>query len=141
MSPASAAGTAKLTATQLATQAAEAIRAMNHLTLGSTEALSSPAELDDVITALAQVTARLPQLLTQLASWLGTQHQPGWLRLDAFSPHPDPRTAIGEAIKDLTAASSCARQAGRALHCAHHTLAHLALATADGDEDDQRGSR
>lgn len=47
--------------------ASEAIRQINHLTIGDNGGLDLPSELSDVVSALAQMAERLPQALGQLA--------------------------------------------------------------------------
>ena len=51
--------------------AAEAIRAINHLTVFGDGGLDDPRHLSDVLSALAQAAERLPQALRQLARITG----------------------------------------------------------------------
>ena len=64
-----------------AATAAEAVRALNHLTLGR-GALGEPAELDRLVAELAIMADRLPQLLRQLRGWLDTEQHADRLRSD-----------------------------------------------------------
>ena len=64
-----------------AATAAEAVRALIHLTLGR-GALGEPAELDRLVAELAIMAGRLPQLLRQLRGWLDTEQHAGRLRSD-----------------------------------------------------------
>jgi hypothetical protein len=121
---------------QLAGQAAESVRAINHLTRPGVSALTGPAELDTVVADLACLAARLPQLLAQLAGWLHTEQRHGRLRVDALAPHTDSATAVAAAIEALTQASDCAQHTGRTLDAAHQTLAHLAATSGDNDDTD-----
>lgn len=128
------------TVAQLAGQAAEAVRTLNHLTRPGLSALTGPAELDTVVADLACLAARLPQLLAQLAGWLHTEQRHGRLRVDALAPHADPATAVAAAIESLTRASDRAQHTGHALNTAHQSLAHLAANDDTNDDtNDDRG--
>lgn len=101
----------ELTIAQLAEQAAESIRALNHLTLPG-GALSDPADACEVVASLARATGRAPQLLGQLSRWLGSEHRAGQMRLDAWSPMADVSEAVTAAVVALTKAAQAACQAG-----------------------------
>jgi hypothetical protein len=120
-----------VTVGQLAEQAAEAVRALNHLTRPGADALTDPADASELVAALACTCQRLPQLLDQLTGWLRGEQQAGRLRADTCSPFPDTATAITAAAGCLTQASQAAHQVGTALDATHQALAHLAL-TAGG---------
>lgn len=130
------AGTGELTPAQLGEQAAQAVRALNHLTRPSVGALTDPAELCELIAELACVAGRLPQLLGQLSGWLHSEERAGRLRVDACSLQPDPAAAVAAAIDCLIRASDCAQHTGRALNAAQQTLTHLAGTEAASDEQD-----
>lgn len=137
-----------LTIGQLAEQAAELIRALNHLTLGGSGAITDPAEACEVVASLARVAGRLPQLLGQLSRWLVSENRMAHLRLDASSPTTDIGLAVTAAVIDLTEAAEGARRAGRALDASHQVLAHLAAASdmwddpvKDADHDSATGAR
>jgi len=130
------AGGVELTIAQLAEQAAESIRALNHLTYPGTGAPNGPADASEVVASLARVAGRIPQLLGQLSRWLVSEHRAAQLRLDAWSPTPDVGTAVTEAVADLTEAAEAARRAGRALDAANQVFAHLAAVDAWDDEVD-----
>lgn len=119
---------AEPTPVQLAEQAAQAIRAGNHLTRPDVSPMSGPAETADLVAALAETTARLPQLLGQLAFRLAAEGHAGRLRLDALSTASDPATAVATATSALARTAAYAAHAGRDLDAAHQVLAHLALA-------------
>jgi hypothetical protein len=132
----------ELTVEQLAEQAAQAVRTLNHLTRPGVGALTDPAQVCDVIAALACTVGRLPQLLGQLSGWLVSQQRAGRLRVDVCSPVCDPAAAVADAAAALAQASQCAHQAGRALDAAHQTLAHLAAVTAGaGGASEQQDRR
>lgn len=111
---------------ELAEQAAQAVRTLNHLTRRDSGALAYPGEVCEIVAALACTASRLPQLFGQLNGWLVSEDRAGRLRVDACSPAPDPGAAVADVIGELTRASQCAHAAGRALHAAHQQLAHLA---------------
>lgn len=117
---------------QLGEQAAETVRALNHLTRHESGALAYPGEVCELVAALACTASRLPQLLGQLNAWLHAEQQHGRLRVDALSPQPDPGAAVAAVIGELTRASQCAHAAGRALDTAHQQLAHLAASDERG---------
>jgi hypothetical protein len=122
---------------QLGEQTAEAVRALNHLTRSGTGGLRDPAEVYEVVAALACTAGRLPQLLGQLSQWLFSEQRAGRLRVDDGAPSPDPAVAVAAVIGDLAQASRCAHDAGRALDAAHQHLAHLAAAGGTSDQWDR----
>jgi len=79
----------------LADQAAQAVRELNHRTRGA-GAFTGPAELYRLVAELALLVGRLPQLLGQLDQWLHTEHDAGRLRTDN-------RTDPGPAVRDAAA--------------------------------------
>jgi hypothetical protein len=111
-----------------AAAAAEAIRALIHLTHGR-RALGEPAELDRLVAELAIMAGRLPQLLRQLRGWLDTEHHAGRLRSDDTT---DPARIVDRAATELTQAGHAAHHLGRALDDAHQLLAHLAATHQPG---------
>ena len=112
---------------QLGWQAAEAIRTLNHRTHPPT--LADPAEICQLLAALAALADRLPQLLGQLSRWLQTEQAADRLRADTPTAHPAQITAT--AVGDLTRAARTANRLGEALDSAHQHLAHLAAAADD----------
>jgi hypothetical protein len=107
-------------------QAAEAIRALNHLTQPAAGALSDPGDAAQVAAALASLTGRLPQLLRQIGRWLAEEQRAGRLRVDALSPSPDAAAATDATLARLRLATQYAGDASVALDAAHQQLAHLA---------------
>src|ERR1700744_4895940 len=65
-----------MTPREVAIQAAEAIRALNHLTYGGGE-LGSPDEVRDIIASLGLMGQGMPQLCEQLARFLVAQQEDG----------------------------------------------------------------
>lgn len=128
----------ELTLGQLGERAAEAVRALNHLTRPGVGALSGPGEVCEIIAALACTARRLPQLLGQASSWLLGEQQAGRLRVDAWSPTSDPAAALAAVTEHLSQAASCAQRARHALDAAQQHLAHLATSSAYGRRDERR---
>ena len=110
-----------------AATAAEAVRALIHLTLGR-RALGEPAELDRLVAELAIMADRLPQLLRQLRGWLDAEQHADRLRSDDTT---DPARIVDRAAAQLTEAGHAAHDLGRALDNAHQLLAHLAATEPD----------
>jgi hypothetical protein len=78
-----------LTPAEAAWQAAEAIRALNHLTLavtGPRAGYTDPSDVDTVLGALQALTERLPQTLGQASSWLTRHHERGRIGQDCLPP-------------------------------------------------------
>ena len=135
MSPAINTSTSASTVGQLGEQAAQAIRVLNHLTRPAMGALSDPIEAAELVAALAYLSGGLPQLLGQISGWLLGQQQAGRMRVDAFSPCPDPAAATDAVTGHLARAAQCANGAGRALDTAHQHLAHLAASATSEQEN------
>ena len=111
---------------QVAATAAEAVRELNHRTLGR-PTLTGPAELDRLVAELAVMTARLPQLLQQLSGWLAAEQSGRWIRSDN---HIDPARIVDRARTELADAARAARELSQALHHAHQHTAHLGARSA-----------
>jgi hypothetical protein len=67
---------ATMTIREVAAQAVEAVRALNHLTVDAGE-LTDPDEVRDVVGGLALMGKELPQLCEQLARFLVAQREDG----------------------------------------------------------------
>jgi len=105
----------------LADQAAQAVRELNHRTRGA-GAFTGPAELYRLVAELALLVGRLPQLLGQLDQWLHTEHDAGRLRTDNRT---DPGPAVRDAAAHLADASDAAHDLAHVLASAQQRLAHL----------------
>jgi hypothetical protein len=110
---------------QLADQATDAIRLLNHHTRPATGDLAEPGDTAEIIAAIASMTGMLPQLLGQLARWLEHQHQAGRLRVDPLAPLPDPAQTINALTENLHHAIQCLQRAAADLDTAHQHAAHL----------------
>ncbi|WP_030390470.1 hypothetical protein [Streptomyces sp. NRRL S-241] len=85
---------------ELATEAAEAIRALNHRTLDKAS-YENPAEVGAAAYALRMLVERLPQTLDQLRTgllWFGAENT---IRMDDGT---DPRDAVAECSASLLVA-------------------------------------
>ena len=111
----------------LAAAAAQAVRELNHRTQ-KRSALTGPAQLDRIVTELADLAAGLPQLLGQLDDWLATELHAGRIRSDN---HADPGRIVDQATADLADAGPAARQLGQILQAAHRHTAHLGIRSTD----------
>ena len=97
----------------LARTAAEAIRSLNHATLGG-DGLEQPADAYAVLGELSLAASRLPQLLAQVGRWLAAALAAGRLGCDDGT---DPAGAIsGAAIFISGARGSAAALAGNLSH-------------------------
>ncbi len=108
-------------AVDLAVTAAEAVRGLNHHTLGR-HALSEPAELDRIVAELATMAQGLPQLIRQLSSWLNAEHDAGRIGSD---DHLDEALVVDRAAAQLAAGRHAAHELGQFLDNARQQLAHL----------------
>ena len=124
-------------AADLAADAAETIRQLNHHTLHQ-QALTCPAELDLAVAELAVMARRLPQLLRQLDRWLHTEQHAGRIRTDDAT---DPAAVVAHATADLAHAGRLAHQLGHTLDDAHQNLARLGAARPDRPRDGGAPSR
>lgn len=102
---------ATLTAREIASQAAHAIRALNELTVGGGE-LTSPGDVRDIVGRLEQVGQGLPQLYEQLARFLVIQHEDGQL---SHASGEDADGCVTDVIEALAAAGQAADMMAAAL--------------------------
>jgi len=93
-----------MTPSEIASQAARAIRVLNELTHGGGE-LTSSDDVRDIVTSLELVGQGLPQLCEQLARFLVIQHEDGQL---ANGSGLDPDGLVTEVIEALAAAGQAA---------------------------------
>jgi hypothetical protein len=103
----------------LARAAAEAVRALNHLTLGA-DGLGQPADAYEVLGELSLAAARIPQLLGQLGRWLAAALASGRLGCDDGT---DPAAAVSGAWLFLSDARASAAALARDLEQAQQQLA------------------
>ncbi len=110
----------------LAAQAAEAVRELNHLTY-QPGALPVPGSYT-IIAELVDLAYRSGQLLDQLAANLTARHHLGGLRLDAIGREQftNPEAAVKTGRNALTGAARTARLLARALTDAQDVTATIA---------------
>jgi hypothetical protein len=120
-----------LTVREIATEAAEAIRALNDLTREGGD-LSGVGEVRDVIASLELMSHGLPRLCEQLARFLVTQREDGQLRHAAtrgqHGPVADPDFTLVEVTEALTAAGQAADMLTAALDQARSATEELGAA-------------
>lgn len=108
--------------------AAEAVRALNHLTLAPPSARTpgweDVTDLYRVLTEVRILTERLPQAIDQLARHLDGPIGPGY-RCDACTDE-SPEALVAGAVGALETACFALHDAGRAIGVAQEALAHLA---------------
>jgi hypothetical protein len=95
---------ATMTIREVAAQAVEAVRALNHLTADAGE-LTGPGEAREVVGRLALMGHELPQLCEQLARFLVVQREDGQIVRGAGG---DPDGVLLEVSEALTAAGRAA---------------------------------
>jgi hypothetical protein len=114
-------------ALEVAEQAAEALRELNHRTRDA-RAFTGPAELYRLVGELALLAGRLPQLLDQLDRWLRAEHDVGRIRADARA---DPGRIIAAAGAELADAGDAAHDLAHVLDAAQRHLAQLGATGPD----------
>ena len=118
--------TGPATPAELARQAAEAVRALNHATLPGAGGLEYPADAYEVTGQLAVLAARLPQALAQI---LGDHAAAGRITVVAGEHQGDPDAMLAAVTGDLDAAVASARRLHQALDGAQN---HLTWAAGTG---------
>jgi hypothetical protein len=121
--------TGPATPAELAGQAAEAVRALNHATLPGTGGLEYPADAYEITGQLAVLAARLPQALAQLLAFLAEQANAGQITVVAGQHQEDPAAMLAAVTADLDAAAASARRLHQALDNAQN---YLTWAAASG---------
>jgi hypothetical protein len=124
-----------MTPREVAIQAAEAIRALNHLTYGGGE-LGSPDEVRDIIASLGLMGQGMPQLCEQLARFLVIQQEDGQLEHEEGLDTGD---TVTEVIEALAAAGQAADMMTAALAETRAASAQLTPARTRGAQG-KRGS-
>lgn len=111
------------TPTQHADDAAEAIRAINHLTMSARDDWQTPGDVYNLIGGLAQMVAKLPQALEQASSLIDKLNDDGRLRSDNDQLHYN----IADVFYGLETARLAAQRMHSALNQAHNALGHIGL--------------
>lgn len=114
---------------QVAAGIAEAVRVLNHASIGHADGFGSPADVETVVGSLVLAFERMPQLLGQLAAITRGHAAGGALRSD------DDREAAGWAEWAATSLEDTPATAVMVpLQYAKRALAHLYLESGDDDE-------
>jgi hypothetical protein len=103
----------------LARTAAEAVRSLNHATLGG-DGLRQPADAYEVLGELSTAASRIPQLLGQIGRWLAAALAAGQLGCDDGT---DPAAAVSGAWIFISGARGSAASLARDLEQAQQQLA------------------
>ena len=109
-----------MTPAELARQAAEAVRALNHATL--TGGYVTPSDVDAVVAVLEALAQRLPQALRQAATWLEAEHDAGRVGVDDTD---EVLLAMAKVTGGFGAAIGAASTLHAVLRGLHHETAHL----------------
>jgi hypothetical protein len=127
-------------ATDLANDAAEAIRSLNHATFPGTEStpggLAWPSDAYDVVASLGLLAARLPQLLGQLDRFLTGEVDAGRVVVAGGDYAGDPQAAAAVASHWLDHARINAAALHHALDAAQQAVAFMATSDLTGDDPD-----
>lgn len=115
---------------QAAELAAEAVRALNHLT-GSPGALEYPSDVHRILGSLNVLTARLPQLLGQLTLFLGRQHEAGNVVADYGKYAGRTDAAVTTTVQELAQAVRHAQHLHDALAAAQTACSGLSYTGGD----------
>ncbi len=113
---------------ELAATAAQAVRDLNHRTLGP-DAVTGPAQLYRLVGELILLADGLPQLVNQLGRWLQDEHDADRVRSD---DHADPGPTVARVTIQMTDAGDAACDLARALGRAQQHLAQLSSNPAAG---------
>ncbi len=116
-----------MTPAELAGQAAEAVRNLNHATLPGTSGLEYPADTYEVTGQLSLLAARLPQALAELLAFLAEQAAAGRIIMVAGEHAGNPAAMLTAVTAELDAAVASARRLHRSLDAAQN---HLTWAAA-----------
>jgi hypothetical protein len=88
------------TTTAVAAVTGEAIRWLAYATRPGADGVTSPATVYDLAIELNAAINRIPQVLSQLADWLGDEDTAGQVTSDSAANVDDVRTALGDAMTD-----------------------------------------
>lgn len=110
------------TPAQLATQAAEAIRSINHLTMSPGDGWTYPSDAYSVVGELSRLAMMLPQALDQIGALIEPLDTEGKLRSDKNTLSAD----LQNAYAGLTDAHDAAKALYEALNRAHSGLSPIA---------------
>lgn len=107
---------------ELAEQAAELVRALNHATRSEAGELEYPSDVYKIVGSLQTLAERLPQLFGQLAAFLMAEANADRI---GHSSGGSPRTWIDDVLEALTKASDSADELAADLDRAHNAASGL----------------
>lgn len=110
------------TPAQLADEAAEAVRAINHLTRSRGDDWQYPGDVYSLVGNLAQMAMMLPQALEQASRLIADLNEGGHLRSDKDQLEHD----LGETFYGLDDARNAAQKLYGSLNRAHSGLSPIA---------------
>ncbi|WP_045562764.1 hypothetical protein [Streptomyces sp. FxanaA7] len=110
------------TPSEIASEAAEQVRALNHRTL-DTKVFAQPGDVSDVANGITTLLERLPQTLEQLEAGLTQLHHDGRIRLDA---KPLAETSQQDILHEVVTVTSALSEARRLLRQAHEAMREAA---------------
>lgn len=121
------------TPAQLADDAAEAVRSLNHVTI-ALDGYNDPADINATVARIEALAYMLPQALTQTARTLQEMDQQPGIRIDSGA---DSAEKVAEAVLEMQRAQQAFQAAGEALSRANQRLStmgwHFAPASNEGD--------
>jgi hypothetical protein len=120
---------------QSARTAAEAVRALNHVTFGGA-GYARPGEVDQVIGELLRLAERLPQALRQAGRFLAGAHAAGRVGHDSGPDATD--ATVAEVLTELGHAQRDATFLATALRYARDQSSHLTGIRHDSNEHDNQ---
>jgi hypothetical protein len=110
-----------MTVRDIASRAAEAVRALNELTSDGAD-VAGPDDVREVVACMRRLSQDLPTMCEQLARLLVVQREDGRI---TPGPGQDPDFWVAEAVEALAAAGQAADMLGAALVQAEKTSAEL----------------
>ena len=118
---------------EIAGEAAEAVRALNHRTL-MRDSIAQPSEVYQLLGELYTLAGGLPQLLEQLSRALATQLDGGDMAIDPGSPYDDQADlAVADARQYLADAAASAQTIYQQLTAAQTAISALYVRSAAGE--------
>jgi hypothetical protein len=116
---------------ELAAEAAESVRALNHATRPGSGGLVFPADAYDVTGALSLLASRLPQALAQLLAFLRAEVSAGRVIIVAGAHTGNSAEMLTAVTASLDAAVASARKLHQALDAAQNQLTWAAAASTE----------